>query len=100
MVSPAELQMFRFKVGDDPGCECISASTKRQGAEYHTISREFDRREFEADPVVSQAQSRAAFWKHGTAESKIAALKSAGISVAESPATIGETMAKVLGVAS
>ena len=36
----------------------------------------------------------------GTAESKIAALKSAGISVAESPATIGETMAKVLGVAS
>src|SRR5439155_5628322 len=35
----------------------------------------------------------------GTAESKIAALKSAGITVAESPATIGQTMAKVLGVA-
>ena len=35
----------------------------------------------------------------GTAESKIAALKGAGISVAESPATIGETMAKVLGIA-
>src|SRR3982751_457145 len=35
----------------------------------------------------------------GTAESKIAALKSAGISITESPATIGETMAKVLGVA-
>ena len=34
----------------------------------------------------------------GTAESKIAALKGAGIAVAESPATIGETMAKVLGV--
>jgi succinyl-CoA synthetase alpha subunit len=34
----------------------------------------------------------------GTAESKIAALKGAGISVAESPATIGETMAKVLGI--
>jgi succinyl-CoA synthetase alpha subunit len=34
-----------------------------------------------------------------TAESKIAALKSAGIAVAESPATIGETMAKALGVA-
>src|SRR5262249_32360148 len=33
------------------------------------------------------------------AESKTAALKSAGITVAESPATIGETMAKVLGVA-
>jgi succinyl-CoA synthetase alpha subunit len=35
----------------------------------------------------------------GTAESKIAALKGAGISVAESPATIGETLAKKLGVA-
>ena len=35
----------------------------------------------------------------GSAETKIAALKNAGISVAESPATIGETMAKVLGVA-
>ena len=35
----------------------------------------------------------------GTAESKIAALKAAGIAVAESPATIGETMAKVIGVA-
>ncbi len=34
----------------------------------------------------------------GTAESKIAALKAAGIAVAESPATIGETMAKVIGV--
>jgi succinyl-CoA synthetase alpha subunit len=34
-----------------------------------------------------------------TAESKIAALKAAGITVAESPATIGEAMAKVLGVA-
>jgi succinyl-CoA synthetase alpha subunit len=34
----------------------------------------------------------------GTAESKIAALKGAGISVAESPATIGETLAKALGV--
>src|SRR5215467_8537226 len=34
----------------------------------------------------------------GTAESKIAALKAAGIAVAESPATIGETMAKVLRV--
>ncbi|HEX3358218.1 MAG TPA: succinate--CoA ligase subunit alpha [Tepidisphaeraceae bacterium] len=35
----------------------------------------------------------------GTAESKIAALKAANISVAESPATIGETMAKALGIA-
>src|SRR5881392_3850439 len=34
----------------------------------------------------------------GSADSKIAALKSAGISVAESPATIGETLAKILGV--
>ena len=34
----------------------------------------------------------------GTAESKIAALRSAGITVAESPATIGEAVAKVLGV--
>jgi succinyl-CoA synthetase alpha subunit len=34
----------------------------------------------------------------GTAESKIAALKSAGIAVAESPATIGETLANVLGI--
>jgi succinyl-CoA synthetase alpha subunit len=34
----------------------------------------------------------------GTAESKIAALRSAGITVADSPATIGETMARVLGV--
>ncbi|MDP9175095.1 MAG: succinate--CoA ligase subunit alpha [Planctomycetota bacterium] len=34
----------------------------------------------------------------GSAESKIAALKAAGIAVAESPATIGEEMAKVLGV--
>src|SRR5215203_960592 len=34
-----------------------------------------------------------------TAESKIAALKSAGIAVAESPATIGETLAKLVGVA-
>jgi succinyl-CoA synthetase alpha subunit len=34
-----------------------------------------------------------------TAESKIAALKAAGITVAESPATIGEAMARVLGVA-
>ena len=35
----------------------------------------------------------------GSAESKIEALKAAGIAVAESPATIGETMAKVLNVA-
>src|SRR4051794_8957216 len=35
----------------------------------------------------------------GSAESKIAALKNAGITVAESPATIGETMARVLNVA-
>src|SRR5579862_9468887 len=34
----------------------------------------------------------------GTADSKIAALKGAGIAVAESPATIGETLAKVLGI--
>src|SRR5438045_4557058 len=34
----------------------------------------------------------------GTAESKIAALKGAGITITERPATIGETMAKVLGV--
>jgi succinyl-CoA synthetase alpha subunit len=34
-----------------------------------------------------------------TAESKIAALKAAGIAVAESPPTIGEAMAGVLGVA-
>src|SRR5690554_6923239 len=34
----------------------------------------------------------------GTAESKIEALTAAGITVAESPATIGEAMAKVLGV--
>jgi succinyl-CoA synthetase alpha subunit len=34
----------------------------------------------------------------GSAEGKIAALKSAGITVASSPATIGEAMAKVLGV--
>ncbi|MEA2710592.1 MAG: succinyl-CoA synthetase alpha subunit [Phycisphaerales bacterium] len=34
-----------------------------------------------------------------TAESKINALKAAGIAVAESPATIGETLAKVLGLA-
>jgi len=35
----------------------------------------------------------------GSAESKIEALRGAGIRVAESPATIGETMAKSLGVA-
>jgi succinyl-CoA synthetase alpha subunit len=35
----------------------------------------------------------------GTAESKIAALRAAGVRVAESPATIGEEAAKVLGVA-
>ncbi|HET6250911.1 MAG TPA: succinate--CoA ligase subunit alpha [Tepidisphaeraceae bacterium] len=34
----------------------------------------------------------------GSADSKIAALREAGISVAESPATIGEEMAKALGV--
>jgi succinyl-CoA synthetase alpha subunit len=34
-----------------------------------------------------------------TADAKIAALKSAGIAVAESPATIGQTLAKVLGLA-
>src|SRR3954469_6885422 len=34
----------------------------------------------------------------GTAESKIAALKGANIAVAEGPAPVGETMAKVLGV--
>jgi succinyl-CoA synthetase alpha subunit len=34
----------------------------------------------------------------GTAESKIAALQSAGIAVADSPATIGQTMAKAMGV--
>ena len=33
----------------------------------------------------------------GTAASKIAALKEAGVAVADSPATIGETMAKALG---
>ncbi|HYE02516.1 MAG TPA: succinate--CoA ligase subunit alpha, partial [Phycisphaerales bacterium] len=33
-----------------------------------------------------------------TAESKIANLKAAGIAVAESPATIGEAMARALGV--
>jgi succinyl-CoA synthetase alpha subunit len=36
----------------------------------------------------------------GSADSKIAALKSAGITVAESPATIGEATAKTLGVKS
>jgi succinyl-CoA synthetase alpha subunit len=35
----------------------------------------------------------------GTAESKINALRGAGITVADSPATIGESLAKVLGVA-
>jgi len=35
----------------------------------------------------------------GSADSKIAALKSAGITVAESPATIGEMLARVLGIA-
>jgi succinyl-CoA synthetase alpha subunit len=34
----------------------------------------------------------------GSADSKIAALRAAGIAIAESPATIGEEMAKVLGV--
>ncbi|MGD0768229.1 MAG: succinate--CoA ligase subunit alpha [Tepidisphaeraceae bacterium] len=34
----------------------------------------------------------------GTAESKIAALKAAGIAVADSPATIGQTMAKAIGL--
>ena len=34
-----------------------------------------------------------------TAESKIKNLKAAGVAVADSPATIGETMAKLLGVA-
>jgi len=34
----------------------------------------------------------------GSADSKIAALREAGIAVADSPATIGEAMAKVLGV--
>jgi succinyl-CoA synthetase alpha subunit len=33
-----------------------------------------------------------------TAESKIKALRSCGVAIAESPATLGETMAKVLGV--
>lgn len=33
----------------------------------------------------------------GTAQSKIAALKEAGIAVSDSPATVGETVAKVLG---
>jgi succinyl-CoA synthetase alpha subunit len=36
----------------------------------------------------------------GSAEGKIAALRAAGIAVAESPATIGETVAKVLGLSS
>jgi succinyl-CoA synthetase alpha subunit len=36
----------------------------------------------------------------GSAESKMAALKAAGITVASSPATIGEAMAQVLGVPS
>src|SRR5688572_2427702 len=36
----------------------------------------------------------------GSAETKIAALREAGITVTESPATIGEAIAKVLGVAS
>ena len=35
----------------------------------------------------------------GSADGKIAALRNAGITVADSPATIGETIAKVLGVA-
>jgi succinyl-CoA synthetase alpha subunit len=34
----------------------------------------------------------------GTAESKIAALRSAGVHIAESPALIGETLARALGV--
>src|SRR5436309_2082524 len=36
----------------------------------------------------------------GSAESKIAALKAAGIHISDSPATIGEAIAKVLGVSS
>jgi succinyl-CoA synthetase alpha subunit len=35
----------------------------------------------------------------GSAETKIAALRGAGITVAESPATIGESIARVLGIA-
>jgi succinyl-CoA synthetase alpha subunit len=35
----------------------------------------------------------------GSAEGKIAALRAAGIKVAESPATIGETLARALGIA-
>jgi succinyl-CoA synthetase alpha subunit len=35
----------------------------------------------------------------GSAETKIAALRDAGIAVAESPAAIGQTVAQVLGVA-
>jgi succinyl-CoA synthetase alpha subunit len=34
-----------------------------------------------------------------TADAKIANLRAAGVTVTESPATLGETMAKVLGVA-
>jgi succinyl-CoA synthetase alpha subunit len=36
----------------------------------------------------------------GSAEGKIAALRGAGIAIAESPATIGETLANLLGVRS
>ena len=35
----------------------------------------------------------------GSAESKIAALRSAGITVADSPATIGQSIAQALGIA-
>jgi succinyl-CoA synthetase alpha subunit len=35
----------------------------------------------------------------GSADSKIAALRSAGVTVADSPATIGESIARVLGIA-
>jgi succinyl-CoA synthetase alpha subunit len=34
----------------------------------------------------------------GSADSKIAALRSAGITVADSPATIGESIARVMGI--
>ena len=67
----------------------LQAEARHLGASHAALARRLSV-DGKARAIISGGE--------GTAESKIAALKDAGVSVTESPATIGEATAKLLNV--